>query len=202
MGKRDSVRIDLRFDRKKEKWEALVGDEVYSTHRFERRALALAVQAYARAHGLNPRTLEYTSQIQWPKKISKIHQIWTEDHQAYEDALGSLRALQEQERILRAQIDTKKQQMQKTCGQYVAALIDFGMSRSGAIQMVQVTNNTVTEYFNQQGGVEAAAEKMWRRAGVKIKGMLTQSGSGSSSTSSSNPRDSTWQIYQKPEPKK
>ncbi len=203
MGKRDAIDIHLRFDRKKERWEALVQGEVYATHRFERRTLALGVQAYAKAHGLNARTLEYNSQIDWPTKVSKIHDIWTEDLQAYEEGLDELRVLQEQERVLKAEIEAKKLQMQKTCGQYVAALVDFGMSRSGAISMVQVTNNTITEYFSQQGGIEAAAEKMWRRAGVKIKGTLTHSGSkASQSTPGPSKRGSTWQIYQKPPSKK
>ncbi len=191
-GKKTKVDVLLDFDRKEGKWKASIGGTVYGLHRYERRALIYAIQKYAKEKGISQRQIVHSVQINWTAPAKKIHKIFTQSQetlkQAKQDALEAERALQL----------AKKEHRLLTAG-YVAALMDYGVSVSGAMRLADAATNTVMKYINLAGGEEEAARFMWKRAKVNFKGMLGQTRHATTSSGEAGGLNDIWSMYDQSE---
>lgn len=189
MGKQEKVKVDVRFNRKRQRWEAFIDDKIYGFHRYERRALIFGVRNYAKEKGVELSSLALEHQVHSTQQVKKINEIFKTERAAYE---ASKKALEVAER----EADERKNAYKTTLAQYVAALMDYGYSATGAMHMADDASvNTIRKYIMEAGGEQKAASDMWKRAGVRIKGMIGAKKSEIKKASEAGEFENIWSLY-------
>ncbi len=172
---RDAIEVRLQLEKATLRWKASIEGEVYGVHKYEQRAVDRALCRYAAIQGIDLDSAEHSVVYGWPRSILQLQALFESSEKEHARSKAKLEAAK------RAFVKAKKKaRIQKEAhllltSQYVAALLQYGLSTQSALSMTKMVNNTVQKYIRLQGGVKAAASRLLQRVAKEEPAELSSS---------------------------